>query len=284
MDAFSQKCQKGQAALIALLVLTIATTVGLSLIGRSTTDLSITRNLEESARAFSAAEAGVENALRTGVATTVPLDQSTGTTYNVTVASVSANANTSLVLPSKTLPETTETIWLTNHKGDGSIDDTVPLYTASSIDVCWSAETVTPALIASLLYKYRDGSYRVAKGAYDPDNTRASTDKFSAPTAISGGCGNSTNTTYKQTITFASFTPAIDPTQDVLIALRLRLAYSGGQLAVNPAQALPFQGNQIVSVGKTAGGTNRKIVVYQEYKSPSSLFDAAIFSQGSFSH
>ncbi len=274
----------GQAALIALLVLTIATTVGLALISRSTTDVSITRNLEESARAFSAAEAGVETALRTGVTTAASVDGTTGSSYNVTVASVSASAAAPLVWPGKTPAETVETVWLTNHNGDGAIDDRAPSYRANTLSLCWSAETPTPAMAVTILYKRAsDNTYQVAKAAFDPDGERAATNNFAAPTASTGGCGSGTNTTYKATITFSSFSPAINPVQDVIIAARLRPLYAAAQIAVLPAQDLPFQGNQIESVGKTPGGTNRKIVVYQEYKSPAGLFDNAVFSQGSFS-
>lgn len=59
------KYPHGQVLLITVLVLSIAVTIALSLIGRSVTDVSMSRNLEESARAFSAAEAGIEETLLT---------------------------------------------------------------------------------------------------------------------------------------------------------------------------------------------------------------------------
>ncbi len=282
-----QKGQAGQVALIALLVLTIATTVGLSLIARSTTDTGITRNLEESARAFSAAEAGMETALRTGTTASGIIDAALGVTYSVTVASVSATPTAPLVFSRKTPAEETETIWLTNHTAD-AIDTSVPVYTAPSIDICWSSETTTPAIAVSVLFKRAsDGTYQTVKGAYDPDGSRrtgAAANNFAAPTATVGGCGGTTNTTYKETVTFSAFSPAINPGSDILIAVRVRPVYSAANIAAVPAQILPFQGNSIVSTGTTGSGINRKIVVFQSYKSPASLFDAAVFSQGSFSH
>jgi len=82
------KFQRGQAALIALLVLTVATTIGLSLIARSTTDVSITRTQEESSRAFSAAEAGIELALKSGADVATSTDSTLHTTYSATVSAV----------------------------------------------------------------------------------------------------------------------------------------------------------------------------------------------------
>jgi len=57
--------KKGQAALIVLLVVAVALGFGLSTISRSTTELKISKQEQEASRAFNAAEAGIEEALRT---------------------------------------------------------------------------------------------------------------------------------------------------------------------------------------------------------------------------
>jgi len=279
-----EKNQTGQAALIALLVLTIATTVGLALIARNTTSIATTRTVADSARAFAAAEAGVEEALQSGVGSSATVDTTTGAKYTSTVTTVSGSSTQPLVFPQKTLPEDTETVWLVNHNADGSLTQT-PTYTSSAIDVCWSSETTTPAVVVTVLYKSSaDGSYRVAKGAYDPDSTRASADKFATPTAMSGGCGVGTNTTYDETVPFANFTPPINPTQDTLLALRIRPVYSLAQIAVKPRQPLVSQGSEITSVGSVANSVDRKILVIAPYRAPSTIFDAAVFSVQSFQH
>jgi len=54
----------GQVALIALLIMIVLLTVGLAVVSRSVTDIRISKESEESARAFSAAEAGIEEALK----------------------------------------------------------------------------------------------------------------------------------------------------------------------------------------------------------------------------
>jgi Tfp pilus assembly protein PilX len=271
----------GQIALIALLVLTIATTVGLSLIARTTTNISVTRNIEESSRAFSAAEAGIEEALNSGVASSGTMQGDETLSYTVATASATGSVGSPFVFPSKTPSEQTETVWLVNHTTAGGLDEH-PTYTASTIDVCWGSESVTPALVVSVLYK-KAGVYQVAKSAYDPDGVRAGSNNFTAPTASVGGCGVGTNTTYKSTISFSDFVPAINPAVDILIALRIRPVYSGTLIAIAPAQDMPSQGNQIESVGKTTSGVDRKIIVYQQYRSPLSLFDYAVYSENSFS-
>jgi len=273
--------QRGQIALIALLVLTIATTVGLSLIARTTTDITVTRNLEDSNRAFSAAEAGIEETLKSGVSGAATVDSAYGVSYTVTTASFNGTAGNPFVFPQKTPNEQTETVWLVNHSG-AAITET-PTYTGNSIDVCWSSEPVIPALVVSILYKKAsDGTYQMAKQAYDPNSARALSNNFSAPTATTGGCGVGTNTTYKSTIQFSSLVPSVNPAADTIIFLRIRPVYNGTQIAVGPVQDLPIQGNRIESLGQTASGVNRKIIVYKQYRSPDSVFDYAVFSQGSF--
>lgn len=54
----------GQAALIVTLVVIVGLTVAVAVISRSVTDVGVSTQEEEKARSFSAAEAGVEDALR----------------------------------------------------------------------------------------------------------------------------------------------------------------------------------------------------------------------------
>lgn len=273
--------QAGQVVLITLLVLTIATTVALSLVSRTTTDTTITNQIEESSRAFSAAEAGIEEALKSGVGSGGTQVLSGGeASYNVTVASVGGAAGV-FEFPKKKIKGVTETLWLVNHDASGLLVET-PTYTASTIGVCWSLETTTPAVIVTLLYKESsDGSYRVAKAAFDPDATRAATNNFSS-SYTAGGCSGTLGNAYKATITFSALDASINPAVDTLLALRIRFAYNDANVAIDTgAQLLPLQGNKIDSTGSTSGGTNRKIVVYQQYRFPATIFDAALYSQGS---
>lgn len=276
-----QKLQEGQVLLISLLVLSIATTVALSLIGRSTTDVSISNQINESSRAFSAAEAGIEESLKTGMGTNVPQVLTSGSTYTVAKANI-GGATGAYTFPKKIKPGTTETLWLVNHNTDGTLIE-IPTYAAPSIDLCWSSETITPAMIASVVYKTAGGEYRVAKGAYDPDSARALTNKFSGVTSSSGGCGVGTGTTYKQTITFGDL--SINPALDILLMLRLQPVYSDTVFAVNTGSSpLPLQGAKLESSGVSGAGVTRKIVVYQQFRAPPSIFDSVIYSQGSFGH
>ncbi len=268
--------QRGQILLITLLVLAFAVTVAISLIARSTTDVAISNQTEDSAKAFSAAEAGIEQGMSTATSSAATLS-SGDAQYSVTVSQVGGAAGV-LTYPRTTTKENTETVWLVGHAADGSLDET-RVFTAPYIDVCWTKPgTTIPAIAVSILYK-QGSAYEVAKAAYDPDGaTRSTADHFSAPTSQTAGseCGTAD---YRARLTFADF--GIDPASDTLLMLRLRPVYGDTTVSVNTTAVLPLQGKQVTSVGTSEGGATRKIVVFQQYRSAESFFDAALYSQAS---
>lgn len=272
------KRDSGQVLLITLLVLTIATTVALSLIGRSTTDLSVSRQLEESARAFSAAEAGIEQALQSGTGGTQVL--TAGSSYDVAITSIGGAAGT-YVLPKKTPRGVTETIWLVAHDSAGALVET-PTYTGNTIDLCWSSESTLPALVVSALYKEStDGSYNMVRVALDPDVDRQASGNFTAVSAAGTNC-NAQNY-YRYTVDFTDL--GVTPAADTILALRIRPEYADTSIIIDPGGfIIPQQGNRIESVGATQGGVSRKVIVYQQYRAPSSVFDSVVYSQSSFGH
>lgn len=269
--------ESGQIVLIVLLVLTIATTIALSLIGRSTTDVTISSQLEDSSRAFGAAEAGIEEALKSGAGTGGVKVLTPGVTYSATVSSI-GGASGIYQFSKKSFRGTTETLWLVAHNADGTLAE-APTYTDPAISICWTSETTTPALAVSLLYK-RSGVYYVAKDAFDPDSTRRATNKFNAPTAASGGCNVASM--YRRLITFNDY--GINPVTDTILMLRIRPVYSDTQLAIDAPVALPLQGDKIESAGTTGAGITRKILVYRQYHAPGGIFDSSVYSQSSLGH
>jgi hypothetical protein len=277
------KSNSGQVVLMTLLVLVIATTVGLSLMSRSTTDTAITTQVEQSSRAFNAAEAGIEQALLTGSGTVgakTIVGGAAGVSYSVVVNDVGGGTGI-YQFPQKTQRDATETLWLVNHDTDGTPIET-PTYTANRISVCWSQESITPAMVVTLLYK-KGSEYRVAKSAFDPITlTRGGPLNNFTSTYTANLCG-STGTFYGETIQFTNLDPTIDPTTDTLIALRLRPTYSDAKIVVDAGvNTVPKQGKNIEATGTTDTGNNRKISVYQQYRTPATLFDAAVFSQNDF--
>lgn len=274
-----QKTQRGQILLVTILVLTVATTVALSLIGRTTLDLSMSNQLEDSTRAFNAAEAGIESALL-NLTTQLNVAIAEGVSYSVNVNSIGGSSG---VYQSSyaTSRGTAETIWLVPHDDDtGDIIDTTPFYTAPTLEVCW-ARTNTPALVIGILY--RDGTdslYKMARAAVDP-NAATNANQFSLPTASDNGCGLSDY--YGYMLDF--LTLDIVAGTDTIIALRIRPEYADTTIAVDGGvTGVPKQGNLIESVGTIASGVSRKVIVYQQYRTAPSIFDYVIYSQSSFGH
>lgn len=273
----------GQILLITLLVLTVATTVALSLIGRATIDLSMSNQLEESTRAFDAAEAGVEQALRTGTSTAgVPVTLSSGVTYNVSINSI-GGATGVFQMAHETFQNTTETLWLVEHDSATGLLDETPFYTASTIELCWSRETSpdpAAALGVTVLYKEStDNSYQVARMALDPATVSRS-NNFDSTNITTIGCGLGY---YGRQVDFTVL--GIAPLSDTILALRIRPYYADATIAINGgAVAIPKQGNQIESIGETGTGVSRKVVVYQQYRAAQSVFDSSIHSDADFRH
>lgn len=269
--------QKGQALLITILVLTIATTIALSLIGRGTVDQNISGQLEESSRAFNAAEAGIEESLQSGTGSGGSRVLTGGVNYNVTVSNIGGTTGTYSV-PHKTPIGITDTIWLANHHADGSIDESV-YYTGNTINLCWSMETAgaRPALVVAILYENGSGIF-VKRKAIDPDPTsRSNANQFdSSGISSPGGCGLTNY--YQKTIDFSVL--GINPA-DSKLAMRIRPEYSDTNIAVVTQAGinLPKQGNRLDSTGSTDSGISRKVIVYQLYRAPASIFDYVLYDQ-----
>ncbi|MBI2404695.1 hypothetical protein HYV22_00770 [Candidatus Gottesmanbacteria bacterium] len=275
-----ERTQSGQILLISLLVLSVATTIALSLIGRTATDVNISNEVEESARALAAAEAGVEQALQSGLGSGGAQVLSPNVTYDTTLTNIGLAAGPYL-FPQKTARDNTEVLWLTSHDSSGNIVET-PTYVATTIELCWSTEATTPAVEVTIPYKKAsDGSYRVARGAFDPVSSRTTTNKFTLVAGAGANCGQSEF--YKATLDFTTL--GITPAQDTLLALHIKPIYSAAQLGVNPgSNVLPIQGNRIDSTGSLATGITRRVVVLQSYRTTQGIFDAVVFSQSSFGH
>ncbi|MFZ5366308.1 MAG: hypothetical protein ACOZBZ_03350 [Patescibacteria group bacterium] len=252
----------GQALLIILLVMAVALTIGLSVISRSITDIKISQQTEEAARAFSAAEAGIEEALVAGTSGSGTFAE-TGATYQTAVAGF--GEGTEFVFPQEIQVDEPQTLYLAKYETDGAL---TKHYTAGTIDVCWDGD----AALEIAIY-YQDGStYKVARAVVDPVDGRTPGADFP-----SGQCAGLEHKKTLSLPTGGSIT---------LLFLRLRVLYANTKVGVStPGGAggtLPSQGNRIESTG-TAGTSTRKVEVVRFYPAPPEIFDFAVYSGGSLS-
>lgn len=288
----------GQALVLVLLSLAVILTLVLFILARSITDVAVSSRQEESVRAFSAAEAGIEKALIVGAGSGLTAIGDAKYTSNVTDVATGA---TSFVYPISLASGDTSTLWFVSHDpttGDVVCNATNPCLQGRSLKVCWgkpgtpSNAATTPAIEVSVYYELTPGdpsTVGIARVALDPDASRATTNLFEAVPA--GGC-----TVNGQDF---QFTKTINMQTDLAIPGGAYLAENGLQFAkinmfYNTDQsqpiafdvsasvaaggtALPSQGTLIESSG-TAGQSNRKLSVFQGWAEVPMVFESALYS------
>src|SRR3990170_3028399 len=121
--------QGGQALLIVLLAMAVMLTVVLSVASRSVTDVTVTTYEEDALRAFSAAEAGIEEKL---------LNPSLGSFGPVLLGDPSYK--------DKLISGDIATFWLVSHDADGNLScNGLDCFDGAALDICWEDPTYTYA-------------------------------------------------------------------------------------------------------------------------------------------
>lgn len=286
----SSGTQKGQVVLILLGAIALGLTLGLAVASRSTTDVALSRKIEDSARAFSAAEAGVEEILKT------PLNPSqtkqlTFSGAQATIQAVPTPVQGGLFeFPKIVAQGEAQTVWFTNHSTTApyTIDEASgEAYNGDFIDICWKRQNVSkvPGLEISLTYADLSGGYHVVRRAYRYNSQPGcpSTDGFDCSQVVLANQNDCPGYTYQKRLHFKSSFQDVDLTKNVTkLFMRLRPYYDSVQVAVKamPNQSIPRQAIvDAVSVGTSvAGGETTKIRVFQGYLAPPPVFDYALYS------
>jgi hypothetical protein len=302
--SIDKRNQKGQALLIVVLIMAVALVVVLSVASRSTTDVSKTTYDENALRAFSAAEAGVEEALlkNTGTGESAPVVVDQGA--NVSYTSVVASSTSSNVFnnPEPILSGQSRTFWLVSHAPDGSLTcNGLPCTSTSQVEMCWGVpgtannQAQTPAVEVTMYFDDSAGKLSVSspnnyqnvktfRYTADPStNTRRTSNSFgSATTSCSFGSYAFSTGNLVLTSDLPSGCPA-SAGGGCLIMAKVRSFYNTntpqpiGMKVVSAGALLPAQGIQVESTG-TAGDSTRKVSVFRSFPEPQSVFDAGVFS------
>jgi type II secretory pathway pseudopilin PulG len=292
------KHEKGQALLIVLLSLAVVLTVVLFVLSRSVTDIAVSSRFEEAIRAFSAAEAGVEQALIAAAPSGVV--QIGNASYNVSV-NEAAEGEKSFAYPLPLTAGDSVVIWFVAHDDEGNLICSAqkPCFTGDTVRFCWgnvgteSSSSVTPALEASIVYAATPGNYatlRVARVALDPNAGRRVSNSFDAPDLGACSIGGGTNSyEFQKVVSLSSLgiPSASYSVQDGLQFVRLRILYNsdvshgvGIDVDFPNDSPLASQGKNIISAG-SAGGSNRRLNVFQSWGEIPSVFSFPAFSGGS---
>lgn len=274
------KREKGQIILILILVMSVGLAIGLSVIQRSLSDIQTSTRVEQSSRAFSAAEAAIENKLKGG-AGTVNFTE-IGSTAAVSggdpaPAEVPAGSQQApLEFPPLSREETAH-VWLADYTS--TANPPPGFYRQSTLDVYWGNSASDRAALEVTLI-YFSGGYQSKKWFLDHNITRTPDNRFEK-VACSGYSVGANQYQCKKTL---------DSLPAGLMLIRARLLYnSTPQPPAFQATgtcgrdcSLPPQSRSIVSTG-TAGETKRSLQLFQQYKVVPPYFDYGIFSVGAIS-
>lgn len=286
------KLQKGQALVLVLLSLAVVLTLVLFILSRSITDVAVSSKNEEAVRAFSAAEAGIEQALVIGSGNSSSIGNAA---FTSTVSSF-AEGTQDFVYPIALSSGDTATTWFSDHDDAGNpvCDGTHPCFTGNTLKICWgklgtlSAVSDTPAIEVIVYYESIPGdigSINIARAAFDPFVGRTPANSFAA--VDSGTCTiGGVNYQFQKTIQFSDLgIPAGSyGVAGGLQFAKVRMFYNmntsqnlGTSVNFPGNSLLPSQGQDISATG-SAGESNRKINVFQGWPEAPSIFDGAIYS------
>lgn len=272
---------KGQVVLILILVMTVALGIGVSVVQRSLSDVSTASKVEQSSRAFSAAEAGIEKALQSRTANSFPLDSN----YASTTLDALPATGQALEYPAIAKEEMAQ-VWLADPTSTSNPPTAV--YSQNTLDVFWGNSSIDKAAIELTLVYFDGSQYQSRKWYIDHNFTRTPDNNFDK-VACQGGyhyLGSNNYQCGKKLGDNSGINNAPLPAAG-LVLIRARLLYNttSQPFAVVPngtcgtACSLPSQGNIFTATG-TSGQTQRKIQVFRLDKVVPFYFDYAIFSAG----
>ncbi len=138
------KKQRGQVLLLVVLTMVVALTVGLSIASRVVTELKISKQNEESQRAFQAAEAGIQQTLKQGSnISSRDLDNNAELSTiidNSTTQGLAIDVNTGIPVDQDTGAD----VWLSVYNPDITASFTSPMdASGAGVDIYWGSSTQT---------------------------------------------------------------------------------------------------------------------------------------------
>lgn len=269
--------EKGQVIVILLLVMVVGLTVGLSVVSRSLLNVKQSAQTEESSRAFTAAEAGIEVALESGFGESgLPIEGDVGDS-NYTCKKTDQGSSDKYVFYNLEKDKVAQFYFA----DPGNLDNQV--FSGDMIHVLWgsNAETnlSTPALEVNLIYKNReDKSYHLAKFAFDPSSRGNHFTSVGSGMEVIRTSDKDVEFWFGSDINVSSFNSG----NYFLIFGRFRFLY-------NPAPSnlgiiatggnFPSQGSIIDCLGTVAEtGVSRRIKVFENHPAVPEVFDYVLFN------
>lgn len=264
--------QSGQILLVVVLVMVVVLTVGLSIVTRSITSLRTTQEDASSQKAFSAAEAGVEQLINSG--STSESDSSFGAdaSYSVNTATVGGSSTNFLVNNyAQVNQDDGADVWLSTYPSySDPLTTPVTVFWGRSPEVCSANPDLnTMAAIEIAVISGSLTAPAMQRYAFDPCALRAQDNGLS--TDIQAG----------QTVLSKTFAHRVTINVATGRLMRVIPLYAPTVMAVSTGGGgpnLPAQGTLIQSTG-VSGEVQRKIQVFKGFpKVPNEFFPMGIFS------
>lgn len=269
----SKNNQRGQVLLIVILVMVVALTIGLSVATKSITSLRTSTEQAESQKALSAAEAGIEQAIKANAA---PPSSSLGSASYVTTLS-KVDGSSFLLNGGNAVPKNDGIdLWLSDYSTDSAKiyqnqwDGNVTIYWGVDSGGCNDA-----ALEIAVVYGTKAAPL-LTRYAVDACQNRRSSNSFASAAGL--GTVNDPN---KGSVGF-QHSVVISVTSGFF--MRIIPIYGNAEIGVtatdsgNNPKSLPEQGKIITSTG-SSGSTARKVTVFQSFPSlPTEFFPYDLFS------
>lgn len=291
--------KKGQIILVLILVMTVALAIGLSVIQKSLIDVSTSTKVEQSSRAFSAAEAGIERVLQRSGITNIAFPENDSAAKiadtglipcipgSTGCAQVAGTQQAPLEYPPLSKEEIAQ-VWLADYTSTtGSVPPNCGPnikchYIQNALDVYWGNSKADRAALELTLIFYNGSKYTSRK--WYLDHQSASRNPLNSFEQIP--CNDTTLSAYLCRKTL-QFSPQ-EATGAILVRARLLYNSASQPFAVQAVGncgadcSLPPQARALESIG-TSGETQRKVRVFQLNKVVPFWFDYAIFSAGEIS-
>jgi len=291
--------QKGQVLLILILVMTVGLTIGLSVIQQSLTGVSTTTKLEQSSRALSAAEAGIERALNsgpTGSPTTVNFSENSSGSTTIDSGKI-PNPRQALEYPPLAKEDIAQ-FWLADPNPTLNLPEFYdPAPPNDKLIAYWGDPTLTndkAALELSIIYQDSGSNYVKKQYFFDPDGTRQTSNNFNNPTTYgdsTDGCNptlpsftiSGSPVSYYCKITIIGLNSLVGTGKLIMVRARFLYILESQPLAIQPDQnsgsSLPPQATIYTSTG-SSGDTQRKVQLFKLDQVVPPYLDYAIFSAG----
>lgn len=263
--------QRGQALLIIVLIMVVSLTVGLSLALRSITAVRVATEEDNSQRAFSAAEAGIERVLKSNTAITSPVSlQNNSSIDSVSVSPIAPLASRTFLRNGAIIEkDDAADVWILQHNADDTLNFT---------------QLYAPAGNGSIRVYWGDASGACNNAAMEVILMYGSTSAPSTKRFITDPCSGRSNNVVSPplgSVTVNGITLPYGMAMNNVgngILLKVIPLYASTRIAVDADPGLWPQGRILTSTG-SSGGTVRKVTFYKGYPElPAEFFQYILFS------